>query len=266
MELNVVETGKIGAPTIVFLHGVGTSSWMWWRQIEVFPDFHCLNMDLPGHGKSIHVPWVSLRDTANQIASIIESRATNGRAHIVGLSLGAYIDLLLLEQHTSVVDSAVLSGVTASPMPHRILLEPQLWLISKVKKSRKSVERQAKSLHLSSAEELAFTENFMKMSMLTYRTIYKEAVGFRVSQALGHLKVPTLIIAGGNESKVILQAVMEISQIMPAAEGFIAPGLGHGWNIENPNLFNAVVRAWINREPLPRELRAIDPLLDKNLH
>lgn len=260
MELYVEETGKIGAPSIVFLHGVGTSSWMWWRQIEAFPDFHCLNLDLPGHGNSVHVPWTSLTDTANQIARLIESRATSGHAHIVGLSLGAYIGLLLLEQHSRLVDSAVLSGVTASPIPHRILLEPQLWLISKIKKSRKSVERQAKSLHLTSAEELAFTENFMKMLMLTYRAIYKEAVGFRVPQALGQVKVPTLITAGGNESKVILQAVMDIPQIMPNAKGFIAPGLGHGWNVENPELFNTMVRAWITGEPLPRELRLVDTI------
>lgn len=260
MELYVEETGKIGAPSIVFLHGVGTSSWMWWRQIEAFPDFHCLNLDLPGHGNSIHSPWISITDTANQIAALIESHATNGQAHIVGLSLGAYIGLSLLEHHASLVDNAILSGVTSSPMPNRILLEPQLWLISKVKKSRKSVERQAKSLHLTSAEELAFTENFMKMTMQTYRTIYKEVVGFRVPEALGKVQVPTLISAGGNESKVILQAVTAIPQIMPNAEGCIAPGLGHGWNIENPNLFNEMVRAWITSEPLPKELKSVDTI------
>jgi len=108
MELYVEETGKIGAPSIVFLHGVGTSSWMWWRQVESFLDFHCLNVDLPGHGKSIHVPWISLSDTANQIATLIMSRATNGQAHLVGLSLGAYIGLILLKQHASLVDSAIL--------------------------------------------------------------------------------------------------------------------------------------------------------------
>lgn len=258
MELYVEETGKTGAPTIVFLHGVGTSSWMWWRQVAAFPDFHCLNLDLPGHGNSIHVPWISLTDTANQIAELIESHATKGRAHIVGLSLGGYIGLLLLEHHASLVDCAILSGVTASPIPNRILLEPQLWLISNVKKSRESVERQAKSLHLTSGEQIAFTENFMKMSMQTYRTIYKEVVGFRVPDALGQVQVPTLVSAGGNESKVILKAVTAIPQIMPYAVGCIAPGLGHGWNIEAPELFNAMVRAWIRNEPLPEELKSAD--------
>jgi len=257
MQLYVEESGKIGAPSIVFLHGVGTSSWMWWRQVSMLPDLHCLNVDLPGHGNSIHVPWISLADTARQIAKLIESRATNGRAHIVGLSLGAYIGLILIEHHTSLVDSTILSGVTSSPIPNRFLLGPQLWLISVSKRSRKSLEKQAKYLHLASDEQVAFVENFMKMSMMTYRTIYKEVVKFQVSSALEKIHVPTLICAGGKESKAILQAVDMLPEILPHAKGCIAPGLGHGWNLEAPDLFNAMVSAWINHEPLPRELKII---------
>lgn len=257
MQLHVEETGKIGAPSIIFLHGVGTGSWMWGRQVASFPDFHCLNLDLPGHGKSDQVPWISLADTAYQVAELIQSRATNGRAHLVGLSLGAYVGLMLLEHHASLVDCAILSGVTSSPMPNRIFLGPQLWLMSRFKKSRKSVERQAKSLHLTSAEQRAFTEYFMRMSMQTYRTIFEEAAGFHVPEALGQVPVPTLITAGGNESKIILQAVGMLPNLMPNAKGCIAPGLGHGWNVEAPDLFNAMVRAWIENETLPKELKPV---------
>ncbi|HSR03569.1 MAG TPA: alpha/beta hydrolase [Proteiniclasticum sp.] len=257
MQLYVEESGKVGAPSIVFLHGVGTSSWMWWRQVSMLPDFHCLNVDLPGHGESVHVKWISLADTAHQIAKLIESRATNGRAHIVGLSLGAYIGLLLIEHHANLLDSAILSGVTSSPIPNRFLLGPQLWLISVSKRSRKSLEKQAKYLHLASDEQVAFVENFMKMSMMTYRTIYKEVVKFKVSSALEEANVPTLICAGGMESKVILQAVHMLPEILPDAKGCIAPGLDHGWNLEAPDLFNAMVRAWINQESLPSEIKMV---------
>ena len=54
MSLYVQETGTPGAPTVVFLHGVGTSGWMWEKQIAALTDFHCLNVDLPptaGYGK-----------------------------------------------------------------------------------------------------------------------------------------------------------------------------------------------------------------------
>ncbi len=34
----------------------------------------------------------------------------------------------------------------------------------------------------------------------------------------------------------------------------MAPGVGHVWNLEAPNLFAATVRAWITNAPLPQEL------------
>ncbi len=253
MSLYVDESGTTGAPSIVFLHGVGTSGWMWWKQIGALSDFHCLNVDFPGHGKSNQVEWVSLADTAQHIAEIIQSRAANGQAHIVGLSLGGYIGLVLLEQHANLVQSAVLSGVTAAPMPNRIWLKPQLVMMS-IMKSRWIANMQAKALNLPPDMQTAFTENFMAMSMQTYRRIMEEAVDFTVSSALNQVDTPTLITAGGNESDIILQAVDEIAHLMPNAQGRIAPGLKHGWNVEAPDLFNAMIRAWVTDTPLPAQL------------
>ncbi|MBZ0302867.1 MAG: alpha/beta hydrolase [Anaerolineae bacterium] len=256
MSLYVDEAGASGASSIVFLHGVGTSGWMWGKQIASLADFHCLNVDLPGHGKSNHVPWVSLTDSADQIEALIQARATNGRAHVVGLSLGAYIALVLLERHADMVDRVVISGVTAAPMPNRALLPAQLWLMSALMKSRWFVNTQAKSLHLPPDMQSAFTENLLAMSMQAYRRIWEEAVDFHVPAALRRVNTPTLITAGSRESKIITQAVEAIPKIMPNAQGRLAPGVGHGWNVEAPHLFNMMVRAWIDGAPLPDELQA----------
>ena len=66
MALYVEETGTKGAPSIIFLHGVGASGWMWWQQTAALRDYHCLNVDLPGHGESHQMPWLSLADTTQQ--------------------------------------------------------------------------------------------------------------------------------------------------------------------------------------------------------
>lgn len=255
MSLYIHETGMRGAPSIVFLHGVGASGWMWEKQIAAFTDFHCLNIDLPGHGKSNHVRWLSLADTADQVAALIQTHATNGRAHIVGLSLGGYIALVLLERHADVVDRVVISGVTASPMPNRALLNPQLWLMSLWMKKRWLVNMQGKALHLSPDMQAAFTENLLALSMHTYRVIYEEVVDYYVPSSLHRVNTPTLITAGGSESKIIRQAVDAIPKIMPNAQGRLAPGLRHGWNVETPDLFNATVRAWLTSTPLPAGLQ-----------
>lgn len=255
-SLHVQEMGTLGAPSIVFLHGAGASGWMWAPQIAALPDFHCLNVDLPGHGKSNHVTWHTLADTADQIAAIIRARATNGHAHLVGLSLGGYLALVLLERHAEVVGHVVASGVTATPVPNRALLKPQLAFLSIVMKTRWLVNVQAKALRLSPDMQAAFTENLLAMSMQAYRRIAEEGFSYQAPPALHRVHNPTLITAGSRESTIIRQAVDVIPQMMPNAQGRLAPGHRHGWNVEAPDLFNATVRAWITNAPLPAGLQA----------
>jgi pimeloyl-ACP methyl ester carboxylesterase len=254
MSLYVHETGTPGAPSIVFLHGIGASGWMWERQVAALADFHCLNVDLPGHGKSNREEWISLADASNQVATLIRTRTPEGRAHVVGLSLGGHVALVLLEQHADVLDRVVISGVTAAPMPNRALLPVQLWLMSALLKQRWFVKAQARSLQLPPDLQAAFTDNVLAMSMQAYRRIWEEAVDYHVPESLRSAITPTLITAGSRESKIITQAVVTISNLMPNAEGRLAPGLGHGWNIEAPDLFNAMIRAWITGSRLPHRL------------
>lgn len=258
MTLYLQETGTRGAPTLVFLHGVGASGWMWWLQTAAFPDYHCLNVDLPGHGKSSAVPWVSFADTADKVAALIRERATDGQAHLVGLSLGGHVALLLLERHTAVVNRAIISGVTAAPMPNRHLLKPQVWMMSAIRKSRWIVNRQAQALGLPPAQQADFTANFLTMSMSTYQRIVEEAVAYRVSPALAQVNTPTLLVAGSRESAIILDAVRVIARLMPNAQGRLAPNVGHGWNVQAPELFNATVRAWITGANLPNRLQTVN--------
>lgn len=255
MSLCVQESGTAGAASILFLHGVGASSWMWDQQVAALSDFHCLAVDLPGHDRSSQQSWVSLSDTAQQIATLIQERATHGRAHVVGLSLGGYVAMLLLAHHAELLDRVVISGVTAAPMPNRALLPVQLWLMSALLKRCWFVNAQARSLPLQPDMRAAFTNNLLAMSMQAYRRIWEEAVDFRVPETLRQVNTPTLITAGSRESAIITQAVGILSNLMPHAQGRLAPGLGHGWNVEAPDLFNAMLRAWFLGSPLPAQLQ-----------
>ena len=256
-SLYVNETGNPSAPSILFIHGVGVSGWMWKKQVATFPDYRCLSVDLPGHGKSNQVPWVSLVDTADQIAAIIRARATNGKAHVVGLSLGGHTGLALLERHAEVVDHAVISGVTDGSMPNQIWLKPQTALMSVLLKQRWFMNSLAQSMRLPPDLKPDLAEGLKDLSTRAYRDIWQEAVHFQVTPAiLQQVNVPTLIVAGGKETDLIKQTVGKIANMMPHAEGRIAPGVGHGWNFEAPDLFSAMVRAWITDAPLPAVLQA----------
>ena len=94
----VYESGTVGRPTIVFLHGNGASGAMWKAHMEQLSEFHCLAPDFPGFGQSNHQKWVSIQETSNRIVEIINARAQHSGVHIVGLSLGGSIAMTLLSK------------------------------------------------------------------------------------------------------------------------------------------------------------------------
>lgn len=65
----VRESGTPGSPGVVFLYGVGNSSGMWVKHMTGLAGYHCLAPDLPGFGRSNHLPWKSRFDTTDMIAS-----------------------------------------------------------------------------------------------------------------------------------------------------------------------------------------------------
>ncbi|MBE9100876.1 alpha/beta fold hydrolase [Vacuolonema iberomarrocanum] len=90
-SLHIEKSGNPSAPAIVFSHALGTSDWMWHQQVELLnDDFYCITPDLPSHGKSNRIPWQSFSETARLIAQLIQEHTPPVKAHVVGLSLGAY--------------------------------------------------------------------------------------------------------------------------------------------------------------------------------
>jgi pimeloyl-ACP methyl ester carboxylesterase len=261
MTLHISESGTPGAPSIVFLHGLGTTSWMWEEQVRHLQDFHCLNVDLPGQGKSNHLEWKGLADTADGIAEAIRTRATNGQAHIVGLSLGAYVALHLMARHPPRVERAVLSGVTAAPLPRPRLILGLTHLLAPILKTQFYLRQSARMLHLPDEVFEAYAEGVRSMSRQAFLTVYDEVVYFQSPEGLNTISVPTLIVAGSKEVQAVRDAVPALATTLPNAEGRIVPGVHHGWNGEAPELFNAVVRAWILGLPLPEELTPLKALL-----
>lgn len=174
---------------------------------------------------------------------------------MVGLSLGGQVGLTLLEHHPDIVDRAVISGVTAGPWPHRWFVTPQAWLTTTLVRSRRLVDAQARSLGLPPDVQGVFAENVRAMRPRTYRRIVEEVSAYALPRSLSAVGTPTLVLAGSTESDVIRQAVETIPATMPEATGRIVPRVGHGWNVEAPDLFNATVRAWVEGAPLPPGLK-----------
>lgn len=256
MELYIKESGTPGAPTLLFLHGSGTSGWMWEAQTHALADFHCLNIDLPGHGLSNQVEWVSMADTADLIAPIIRARATDGRASLIGLSLGGYVALHALGKYADCIDHVVVSGVTAAPPPLGALQRLQISLMYRFMKSPWFVRAQAKMMFLPNDVADLYTESMLAMSRVAFKRILAELYVLKLPD-LRHIPVHTLVVAGSKELKAMVESASLIPGLMPNAQGRLALGLHHAWNGENPELFTAMIRAWVSGAPLPEALQPV---------
>ena len=98
------------------MHASGSSSQMWAHHItELKNDFHCIAVDLPGHGSSCDIGWTNFNDVTEMIADIIKNRA-HGKPHLVGISLGGSLVLKLLEKHADLFDRAIVDGACHHPI------------------------------------------------------------------------------------------------------------------------------------------------------
>jgi pimeloyl-ACP methyl ester carboxylesterase len=102
--------------TIVFLHGTRLTGASWAVQIEALRDeYRCLAPDLPGHGAAEASPF-TVDGAAEAVAGLIEREASDGRAILVGLSLGGYVAMAVAARWPERVAGLVISGATAEPV------------------------------------------------------------------------------------------------------------------------------------------------------
>ena len=258
MTLYVQETGVENERSVVFLHGLGVSGWMWTEQIESLEsEFHCLNIDLPGNGDSHETPWTSFADTAERVARVIEERAHGGTADVVGLSLGGYSVLHLLHHAPRVVRSAIVSGVTTRPVARPWLWRPLVELIAGFPKTSWLVTATAKMMQLPPEAVPLYRRDAARLTGTTVRAVYAEVLRFSLENVLGDCKHRVLGVAGGAEAKTIIRGLPRFLELQDG-HAAIAPKVHHAWNAELPGVFTEMIRSWVDERDLPAELDLVE--------
>jgi pimeloyl-ACP methyl ester carboxylesterase len=108
--------GPAASPAIVFVHGTRLTRAAWAAQLDdLGGEFRAIAVDLPGHGSRAGEPF-SLEGAADVVAAAIRTGATDGRAIVVGLSLGGYVAMILAAREPELVRGLVLAGATAEPI------------------------------------------------------------------------------------------------------------------------------------------------------
>lgn len=263
--LHVRESGHPGSPTIVLLHGVGNDGSMWSDLMAGLPEYHCLAPDLPGHGLSRRVAWQSRRESAQLVAELIRERATDRRAHLVGLSLGGSVALELLSTRPELLDHVIVDGCAALPSAVVGPMKAGVSAISPFLRFGPVARLIGRAFGVTRGEPLdAFVGQMRAVDPRSFRHAFAHANDVRITPALLAAQCPTLLVAGERELKHVRASNAVLAQRMPHAAGRFMPGANHGWGpAQFPAINRRMVAAWIEDRALPDELSVeIAPLVD----
>ena len=256
MNLFVRESGPVGAPAIIFLHGGTMSGWSWEPVVQRMQGYHCLVPDLPQYGKSFQLGPFEMGRAADAVAELIRSRVGSGRAHVVGFSLGAQVGVQLLATEPNLVDRAVLCGTVINTTPWVRSTQFLLGMISRNTIYRWVVRRYRNVRHapIPSAKIAEYRQDVRLIKGAQFANIVVASSGFTLPEGLDKSDSPTLFLTGAKEAGLVRRWAAALAHPMPNGVDRIAIGMRHNWPLQHPDLFSRTVNGWLTGGALPPEI------------
>lgn len=252
MDLYCKETGKENLQTIIFLHEINMAGWMWEGQVTALNDYHCLIPDLPEHGRSNEIYPFTINKSAELIIDLIKNKANKGKAHLVGISLGAQIILQILNKAPEVADHVLISGAPVNfTKPTEDFLKLFNYLMKvyiPVKNDNLIIGSYIRSYGIPKNLIKKFKESIHIINEESAERIIREHLLFPMPLNLEKIEVPVLVMAGEKDYKFIKESTRRLINTLPNSKSYLAPKVGHMWNIENNELFNQILRSWITEK------------------
>jgi pimeloyl-ACP methyl ester carboxylesterase len=251
------EQGNSSNLPIVFLQGGGLSHKSWKPVVEYLTDFFCLMPDLPGHGQSQNIPF-SLEGSAAEVADLITQKAPNGKAYLVGLSLGGAVILTLLRLYPGVADHVILTGSSGRLPKWLVQMSLPFFEMLRFMKAEILVRSTLKQQDIPEKYYVDLYEDVLLSSTSKFlTTIYTELTKLEMPEKIS---CPLLVCVGEKETgaaKLYGQISLIPLQKYPSARGVAMPNGGHVWALQFPDVFAQMVSAWVTDHPLPSILRPL---------
>lgn len=237
------------AEWVVFIHGAGGSSSIWYKQLRSFKEeFNVLLIDLRGHGQSQEVFQrffnndYNFENISQDVVDVMDHLAIE-KGHFVGISLGTIIIRTICDIAPDRVKSLILGGaVTRLNIRSKFLvvfgnavkkLVPFMWLyrfLAVIIMPRKR-NAESRTLFISQAKKLAQSE-FLKWFKLT-NDLNPLLRYFNEKDSM----LPTLYLMGDHDY-MFLPQVMSLVKKHEFSRLSIIENSGHVCNVEQPEVFN----------------------------
>ncbi len=245
-------TGPADAPVIVFAHSIGATLAMWDAQIAAFAGrYRCLRYDTRGHGGSeaIAAP-ATVDDLADDMAGLLDALGIQ-RAHVVGLSLGGMtgqafalryperLDRLALLATSAEMDKAAWHERIATVL--RDGYEPFIdgvmvprWFTPAFAKAHPNVVA-------------GFRARMMANDTAGYAACANVIATLDLPGRISAITAPTIIIVGAEDPATPIAMSERIRSLVPHAEMVVIPKAAHIVAVEQPDLVNFYLGAFLAR-------------------
>ncbi len=253
--LQASTTGPANRSSVVFLHGAGVAGWMWRDQVAGLDQFRCIVPDLPGHGMSRSTPWQGIDRAAGEVAELIRARAREGRAHVVGLSLGGHVALQLVAHYPDLVDRVLVSGTLVTGLTGARILAGLAALTLPLGRIGWMTTLSARALHVPALDREAHRQAALSLTPELLRRTVLDVAEYRPPPILASRLHSVLVLAGTREHRRIRASVAVLTSLLPNAVGGLVPGAAHTWNWQRPEAFTGTVRDWLASGQTPAGLR-----------
>jgi pimeloyl-ACP methyl ester carboxylesterase len=264
---------------MVFVHEFAGDMRSWEPQLRFFARrYRCVAFNARGYPPSDvpHDPAAYEQDRAtDDIAAVLRGLGI-ARAHIVGLSMGAFATLHFGLRYASLAASLTAAGVGygAGPGDERVKFRAEVEAVAAAIRAEGMAKRAltysrgptrlqflAKDPRGYAEFQAQLAEHSTEGSALTMLGVQRERPNlFDLEEKFRQMRVPTLIIAG-DEDEPSLEPSLYLKRTIPTAGLVTFPRTGHAMNLEEPDAFNralldfvTLVEAgrWTERDPATR--------------
>ncbi|ENG7517878.1 alpha/beta hydrolase [Vibrio harveyi] len=246
---------------VVFVHGAGGSSSIWFKQIKAYKQhFNLLLIDLRGHGKSnqllkeLMTSRYTFTAVTQDILKVLDHLKIQS-AHFVGMSLGTIIVRNLAELASERVRSMVLGGaVTRLNTRSQILVKlgnlgkhilPYMWLYKLFAYIVMPQKNQRESRHLFIREAKKLCQKEFKRWFILAADVNPLMKYFKDRE----LPIPTLYLMGDRDY-MFIKPVKEMVAVHKQSVLREIPDCGHVCNVERSDDFNQHSIEFIKQQSL----------------
>ena len=249
------ESGPPEAPSLLCVHDARHGRWFWEGLRTALPDYHALVPDLPGHGESADLPFVSISDCADRLVALIRARAHKRVVSAIGVGLGAQILLDLMARHPGRIGRAVLCRARVRPEPDTGLTRWTRRLAATWPGRQARLATRLREHGIPEPLHASWIDADKRLDHRTQERLRTATQTFTPPAGVTDVAVPTLLLTGERESDIVRHSAEDLVSLMRHARSGTVADSGPWWPLATPELVVAAVRAWLEQRPLPEAIR-----------